>query len=249
MKPDIPPELLNQIAHWNNISRWERSELGRALRRLGLSYGEIMSVVPVPKGTLAGWCTGIELTDQQQRSIAARTGSRVGVPRDTQRKRRLEIEKIRAAALTEIPDLISDTLWVAGTVLYWGEGAKAKRQLDLTNSDPAAHRVFIDWVGAFLEPDPDSVLGIHLHEGNDEYAARTYWAEAVGLPDPEFHKTYVKPARPGHRKNHLPHGVLRIRLRRSTDQWIRVMAWVDGLRTLLPVSRPGPQTANLAPGR
>lgn len=230
--PGIPGDLRRQIAQWNVLSRWERSELGRQLRRLGLSYGEILTLIPVPKGTLAGWCAGIELTDAQQEQIFERTGSLKGIPGDTQWRRRLETEGIRVEALAEVPGLMSNTLWLAGTVLYWGEGAKAKRQLDLTNSDPAAHRVFIDWVRTLLEPEPDFVLGIHLHEGNDEGGARRYWSGAVGLTE-----TYIKPARSGHRKNHLPFGILRIRVRKSTNHWIRVMAWIDGLRTALPVSR------------
>ena len=47
---------------WASLSRWERAEVGRDLRRQGLSYGEIMQLIPVPKGTLAGWCRDIELT-------------------------------------------------------------------------------------------------------------------------------------------------------------------------------------------
>lgn len=230
MKPEVNDELTDEIRQWNNLSPWQRSELGRSLRRIGLSYGEIMRLIPVPKGTLAGWCREVELTGAQRQMIIERTSSQAGVPRDTQRKRRFEIERLRTDALKEVQDLIHNPLWLAGTVLYWGEGGKSKRQLDLTNSDPAAHRLFVKWVSEYLQPDPQYVLGIHLHEGNDEKAARSYWSDAIGLVDPEFHKTYVKPNKPGHRKNTLQHGVLRIRLRRSTDEWIRVMAWIDGLR-------------------
>ena len=47
------------------------------------------------KATIAGWCRGIELTPEQRRAIVERTGSRAGVPVDTQHRRRLEIERIR----------------------------------------------------------------------------------------------------------------------------------------------------------
>ena len=42
-----------RIDSWDTLSRWERSELGKDLRRLGLSYGEIMDLIPVKKSTLA----------------------------------------------------------------------------------------------------------------------------------------------------------------------------------------------------
>lgn len=85
MKPNLPAQLRQAVAGWDRLSRWERSELGRAVRRLGWSHGEIMELIPVPKGTLANWCRDIRLSEQQIQEIAGRTSSRRGVPRDTQR--------------------------------------------------------------------------------------------------------------------------------------------------------------------
>jgi len=45
--------LRARIYEWDQLSRWERSELGKDLRRLGMSYGEIMNLIPVKKSTLA----------------------------------------------------------------------------------------------------------------------------------------------------------------------------------------------------
>lgn len=43
MEIEIPRELLDRAARWPDLKRWERKELGQALRMLGLSYGEIGS--------------------------------------------------------------------------------------------------------------------------------------------------------------------------------------------------------------
>ncbi|MDF1595157.1 MAG: hypothetical protein P1T08_03510 [Acidimicrobiia bacterium] len=249
MKPNLPAQLRQAVTGWDRLSRWERSELGRAVRRLGWSYGEIMELIPVPKGTLAYWCRDIRLPEQQVLDIASRTSSRRGVPRDTQRKRRAATELVRSSARLEVPTLVGDQLWLAGTVMYWAEGAKAKRQLDLANSDPRAHRLFIAWVRTHLNSDPIFVLHLHLHHGNDEPLAREFWKIALGLPDVQFHRTFIKPARTGHRKNHLAHGVLRVRVRRSTDAWFRVMGWIDGLADELAVSDEEGSGAILSPGR
>lgn len=233
----VPTKLAVHIDGWAGLHRWERAELGRALRRLGLSYGEITALIPVPKGTLAGWCRDIVLSPQQAAAIAARTGSRRGVPRDTQRKRRAEGERIRAEARAFAAEHLTDPFWVAGTVLYWGEGSKSKRMLSLSNSDPRALRLFMDWTRTYLRPDPRFVLSIHLHAGNDEAAARNYWAASLDLADPDFYKTFLKPDGTGHRKNHLPHGTCRVLLRRSTDPFVAVMAWIDVVATKLPGAR------------
>ena len=81
MIPELPAGTAAHIAAWESLSRWQRSEVGRDLRRLGLSYGEIMELIPVAKGTLAGWCRSIELSDAQALAIRERTGSVRGLPR------------------------------------------------------------------------------------------------------------------------------------------------------------------------
>ena len=62
---ELGSEFRSRIEGWDRLSRWERSELGKDLRRLGLSYGEIMDLIPVKKSTLATWCRDVRLTEEQ----------------------------------------------------------------------------------------------------------------------------------------------------------------------------------------
>src|SRR5690606_25074185 len=213
----IPPEIQERIERWERPSRREKSEVGRDLRRLGLSYGEIQRLIDVKKSTLATWCRDIELTPEQYAEIRRRTGTRAGIPRDTNRKRRLEIEAIREQARRSASTLLSDTFWVAGTILYWAEGAKTRNHLALNNTDPRALRLFITWVRTYLQPDAAFSLQLHLHEGNDEETAKEHWRNQTGLHDANFHKTFIKPAGTGHRNNRLEHGVCTVRVRRAAD--------------------------------
>ena len=121
---------------------------------------------------------------------------------------------------------------MAGTVLYWGEGAKTSPRLSVTNADAAALRLFIRWVRRFHESEAAFVLALHLHEGNDDAAARRWWTEALDLADADFTRTFIKPAGTGHRKNHLRHGVCRVLLRRSADAWHATMAWIGVIAEL-----------------
>jgi hypothetical protein len=230
---EVGTEFRVRIAGWEHLSRWERSELGRDLRRLGLSYGEIMDLIPVKKSTLATWCRDLKLTDEQFDAIRKRTGSLEGIPRDTNRKRRAEIEEIRRRARAQVPTLVNDPLWVAGIVLYWAEGAKTRNQLKMANADPRALRLFVRWIRSYVDPDAAFSLHLHLHEGNNEPAAREYWRAQTGLDTSNFYRTFIKPKGTGHRKNHLPHGVCTVKVRRCADAWQRSMAWVECLADLL----------------
>lgn len=225
----IPEELQERIGQWHRLSRWERSEIGRDLRRLGLSYGEIRQLIAVKKSTLATWCREIQLTDEQAKAIKERTGSRAGIPVDTQWRRRLAVRAIQEEARTAVRHLVDDPLWVSGVVLYWAEGNKTRPMLGLSNSDPSAIRLFIKWCRCYHRPDADFTLKLNLHADNDEAAARRWWAAETGLPQSRFYKTFVKPDGTGHRKNHLSFGVCMVRMKRSADAFFTTMAWIEGL--------------------
>ena len=229
MEVNIPPELLSQAHEWNELHRWERRQLAMALRSLGMSYGEIRALIPVPWGTLSNWVRQVPRTPDQVESIRRRTGpeSQRGIPRDTHRRRREEIARIRRQARTFAEQHISDAFFVAGVTLYWGEGSKTRNYLDLTNADPATLRLFIRWVRRFLDPDARFTLAMHLHEGNDEATSKAFWVAETGLVDAAFTKTFVKPKGTGHRKNHLQHGVCRVRTKRAANHWNRVMTWIQ----------------------
>jgi hypothetical protein len=116
---ELEASLLERVRAYETMSRWERSELGRDLRRVGLSYGEIMELIDVKKSTLATWCRDIDLTDPQIAAIKRRHAQEPGIPRDTQRKRRRDVELIRRRAAEMVTTLATDPVWVAGLVLYW----------------------------------------------------------------------------------------------------------------------------------
>ena len=122
---------------------------------------------------------------------------------------------------------LNDSRFVGRVALYWGEGSKTRNFHDLTNTDPAALRYFINWVRDYMDPAAEFNLGLHLHEGNDEAAAKKYWSNALNMDSPHVGTTYIKPAGNGHRKNQLPHVVCRVRTLRASDYWHHVMVWIE----------------------
>jgi hypothetical protein len=226
---ELEVAVLERVRAYQSLSRWERSELGKALRRLGLSYGEIMDLIPVKKSTLATWCREVGLTTEQIEAIRERRAQEPGIPRNTQRKRHREIELIRAQAKLEAEHFVDDPHWVAGVALYWGEGFKTQAQLGMANSDPHALRLFMKWADHFHEPTGFRAK-LNLHADNDEPAARNWWSRQLGLPLDDFDKSFIKPEGTGHRKNHLEYGVCLVSKRRCADAFHSTMAWVEFLQ-------------------
>jgi hypothetical protein len=150
---ELGGDFLERVRTYQSLSRRDRAELGRELRRLGLSYGEIMELIPVKKSTLATWCRDVELTPEQIHQIKLRRAPVPGIPRDTNRKRREEIVELRRVARAVASELFTDPHWIAGLVLYWAEGAKTRNHVRMANSDPRVLRLFIRWVREFIDPE------------------------------------------------------------------------------------------------
>jgi len=121
MRPGVPQSLLDRAGEWDELHRWERSELGKALSRLGLTYGEIRELIPVPKGTLSYWCRDIRLSPEQIAAIewSSSPSSRREIPVDTQGRRRIELAQIRAEARAFAQRRLDEFFFVAGFALYW----------------------------------------------------------------------------------------------------------------------------------
>ncbi len=229
---ELEVAVLERVRAYESLSRWERSELGRELRRLGLSYGEIMELIPVKKSTLATWCRDVTLTPEQIVAIKERRPSiQRGIPRNTQHKRHKEVELIRAQALLQAEHLADDPFWTAGVSMYWAEGSKTPRRLTMANADPAALRMFKSWSEQFLPPHYGWRGRLNLHADNDEQRAREWWSEQVDIPLGHFTKTYIKPDGTGHRKNHLAYGVCTLTKRKSANAFVTTVAWIEFLQS------------------
>lgn len=226
---ELETEVLERVETYESLSRWEKSEVGRDLRRLGLSYGEIMDLIEVKKSTLATWCRDVELTEDQIAAIKERRAQIPGISVDTNWRRRAEIRELREVARSLVPELATDPLWVAGLVLYWAEGNKSRSRVGMANTDPRALRLFILWIRNYVNPAAQFSIQLHLHEGNDDRTAQDYWRSETGLIEANFVKTFIKPKGTGHRKNHLVRGVCTVRMKRSADAWNIIMEWIDCL--------------------
>jgi hypothetical protein len=184
-----------------------------------------MDLIPVKKSTLATWCREVKLTEEQFQAIRERTGSREGIPRDTNRKRLEEIEQI---VLREILCANSRRRLILGCrhCSLLGGGRKDSQssrveQHGSTSTSPV-HRM-----DETLRRSQCRSLQLHLHEGNDDESAKRHWVEQTGLVDANFHRRFIKPKGTGHRKNHLESGLCTVRMRRAADAWNVVMAWID----------------------
>jgi len=229
--PSIPATLLARAHVWGSLKRWERRELGREMRALGLSFREIAAVIPVSKGTLSAWCRGVELSAEMRARLTAKRPSALAMRENGQRKHQQaerRREAIREAARLEVDTLLNDPLWIAGVVAYWSEGAKTSNELRFSNSDPDLVLLFIAWARR-CHGIEDFSAKLHLHSGQREDERVTYWSRVTGIDAARFGKTFFKPEGTGHRKRRLYNGTITVRASRSTSALQRTLGWISGL--------------------
>ncbi len=218
-------------------------DLARRLRHRGYSYGQIMKIIPVGKGTLNGWLKDIELTRLQRDRILARIrdAGRRGSQKGAWLNRQKSLKRIRGIvkeARREFPERIGDPLFLTGLALFWAEGAKKARHFIFVNSDPNAIRTMIKWLVRCLGvPKGKVVARLYLHRTYAHKGVGRFWLNATGLSEAQFRRPVFKATQHAVRKNPSYMGCCRVDVFSSEFFW-KVRGWQEGLLSYLRTRAP-----------
>jgi transcriptional regulator with XRE-family HTH domain len=195
----------------------KRAEARRLRTEHGMALRAIAEQIGVSKASVSLWVRDIELTPEQEAALLAanpvRNGQLLGmrVRRERCRGQRIAAQEHgRELALRRDPDHI------AGCMLYWAEGSKARNVAQLVNADADLVHTFLAFLrSSYSVPDDRVALCVNCFLGNglslDEI--QHWWLARLGLPPSCLRKAIVN--RPSSasklRKGHvLPYGTARI---------------------------------------
>lgn len=212
------------------------------LREQGMSYSEIQKIVPVSSSSLSLWLKGIILTEEQKHrlmrkgEVARKLGSKT--------LKSIRIKRTKAIVLSackEIKKININNLLLLGSVLYWAEGSKqsegnnVSKEVAFSNSDPKMIKVYLSWLDKCLKIDKTRIVfEIYIHESHKKTIKEliSYWSKITGFGLSSFKKIYFKKNKihtiRKNRGNDYS-GVLRIRVKRSTDISRKIRGWVEGI--------------------
>lgn len=209
-------------------------EQATELRKQGMSYRQIHYALKIPVSTLSDWFNGEEWSAQIQKRLgdAARVGHKV---------RLLNLNRIRGSNLTriyaearnearnELEVLKFHPVFVAGVMLYWGEGDKVTRSgVRISNTDPLLLRLFISFLKDVCGVELDAIrASVLIYPDHDETECRRYWSSEIGLPIENFPKSTLIHGK--HKTNRLGHGVCMVNvgrayLKEKLIEWMRLLA-------------------------
>lgn len=218
-----------------------KKERAIALRKQGLSYGEILRKIPVAKSTLSLWLRSVGLSRQITHILTEKKKAaqvRGGKARHDQRLAR--VESLFKECQNDIKNLTEHELLLMGVMLYWAEGSKEKEVrpgsgIRFANSDPRMIRLFLVWLKRAAHVPRETIhcsLSIHVNQKEKIKEHQRYWSRQTGLSLSKFEKVYYK--RIGSKTNRLNtgdgyHGVLNVMVRASSILVRRIAGWTEAV--------------------
>ena len=214
-----------------------KKEKAIILRKRGLSYSEILKEVPAAKSTLSLWLRDVGLAKKQQQRITNKRLLSAKRGAEKRKNQRIEItQKIKNSAQKDIKIIDKKDLWLIGISLYWAEGAKEKNGkssgIIFSNSDLGMILIFIKWLeSVFKIKKSELVYELYIHETANIKNSQNYWSKNLLIPINSI-RTYLKKSQINTiRKNSNDdyYGLIRIRVKRSTNLNRMIDGWVNGI--------------------
>lgn len=214
--------------------------LARELRRAGSSIKEIASKLRVSKSSASLWCRDIVLREEQiktlfHREIVGREKGRIKSQETHRIERQRRYEHFHRLGYEQISALNNHDLFLIGIALYWSEGSKNDGRVLLTNSDPHIVRLFLRWIQEFFGVQSKEItcrVAINIEHLDRRDEIERYWSDIVQLPQTQFTKTTIIKSKwaKTYENREKYHGVMEVRVQKSTNLSYQIMGTIDGLR-------------------
>ncbi|TSC74650.1 MAG: Uncharacterized protein G01um101433_1043 [Parcubacteria group bacterium Gr01-1014_33] len=204
-----------------------------------LSYGEIKKRLGVPKSTLSYWLRELPLSEERILELRRKGWSKGEASRERFRtamrqKRELTARHIYEAQRKHLSDTSRDTFFVAGLMLYLGEGEKTTTsRICLANTNPRIIKFFIKWMEEFLGIRKNEMRSqLQLYGNMDLEAEKGFWRTTTGFSASQFYKPYIHKLRPASfsYKESYRHGTCNIsylNVPRKTKLMMAIQAFLD----------------------
>jgi hypothetical protein len=168
------------------------------LRKENKTYREIQQLLGISRSTLCDWFRNEEWSNHIKKSNVNRS---ITISTERLKKmndaRRIMFEKkykiVEEEALREFEIYKNDPLFMAGLMLYAGEGDKTSRNLTrLSNSEFYLHIVFIRFSQQFLKINRNNIkFWLLLYPDHNIENCIGVWSTKIGISTVNFYKSQV----------------------------------------------------------
>lgn len=209
------------------------------LRNNGESIKSIAKKLGVSVGSASVWCRNVTLTRDQLRTLEKNAhdpnyGRRL---QNSQRQRKLKefkIESLLNLGEKEIGELTKRELFLVGIALYWAEGFKKDTQVGFANSNSEMINLYLRWLYECCDVKKDDLIvriTVNISHKDRSKEIEEYWSNTTKIPMEQFRKPFYQQFKwkKIYENPNEYYGVLRIKVRRSTDFLRKIHGWIKGL--------------------
>jgi len=208
------------------------------LRKEGKSYKQIGALLNLQKSTIAYWFRGLSWSEDIRKQLTERAEkvSRERLIRLNNLKKvkwAKFYERARNEAEEEFKVFKTNPLFIAGIMIYWGEGSKTlKSSVKIANTDPEMLMTFNNFLKKICKIEPARIKAwLLLYPDLKQEQCLEFWSKYVNIPKENFYRSTVIAGR--HKSRRLGYGVCSINvssfyLQRKMLRWIEL--FVNDLR-------------------
>lgn len=222
------------------MAKSEKRIEARKLRKEGSSIKMISNKLGVSTSTVSVWCRDIQLTNEQIAKLAQNArdpyyGNRAKYIASQKRKKQAKILRLLNKGKAEIRQLNDRELKLCGVALYWAEGFKKDNLVGFANSDPQMIQFFVLWLEKCCKISREDLkfrIGINENCKINLNKIEKFWATVLSVRKNQFQKTFFQKVKWKKIYEHPEdyHGVLRVRVPKSTDLLRKINGWIEGFK-------------------
>ncbi|MDP3996147.1 MAG: helix-turn-helix domain-containing protein [bacterium] len=167
------------------------------LRKQGKSYKEISQLLGMSLSTLSDWFKNEPWSNEIKSRLASKASAKNACKLELMHKARSTqlknlYEKARREAKDEYKKFRENPLFIAGLMIYWGEGDKlSKYRCSVANTEPKMIRIFVKFL-VLCGVKYDRIVGwILLYPDLDASVCRNFWVKEAGLDNIRFTKSII----------------------------------------------------------
>lgn len=214
-------------------------QAARELRDKGLGIKTIAHKLGVSSSSVSLWCRDIVLNPEQikeleRRSHDPRYGRRLEYAQRLRETKNKKIHDLLEEGKREIGTATKRELFVAGIALYWAEGFKKDNLVGFSNSDPAMIAIFTKWLHLCGVAKNRLKFRVGVNEAYRDkiHDIERYWKKALHIPPDQFQKPFFQRVqwKKVYDRPKEYHGVLRVRVAKSTDLLRKIRGWIEGFK-------------------
>ncbi len=202
------------------------------LRKKGKSYNKISKELDIPKSTLSDWFSDTIWSQGIKRMLTRKANyiakKRLRLINKGRRKMWEEWrEKARQEARKDFPQLKKNPLFIAGLMLYWGEGDSRieNSQVRLSNTNPDLIRLFSLFLQQICRVPMQKIkVALILYPDLEERVCVPFWSAKSQIPKNQFSKTqFIKGKHPTKKLNY---GICMVHLT-SRQLKEKIFVWIN----------------------